>query len=378
MYKKMIAASLAMTLSLGCVVIANTEREVDCFERLTSNVTLENQAVTYTNGKYISAKFDVKNKTGEEKKFIITIDVFDKDGNKEAGTSFKRKVKAGKTIPIKFYAELKDVVEPQVNISVQEEISTTFYVDSNANIDGTGDEKKPMQLSAVPAKIKELDSNEDYYDKDIRILLTEGDYIVNNTIKFSEFKNLSSVTISGIEEGATLLGGINVKGKDFQKVTNTQTLAMFPNEVKGNLYSLNLSDYGINLDFSDGRNVQNDPMYTVVYASDEAQTMARFPNNSDLEDAYATWKPKEKAKYPSEVWPWDGTTDTTGLFTFMSPAVADKNWKNYSEAWIRGHFMWDWDLAKGQIYSIEKKTADYYVSSNIHSSQEVMEINIDK
>lgn len=378
MYKKMIAASLTMTLSLGCVVIANTETEVDCFERLTSNVTLENQAVTYTNGKYISTKFDVKNKTGEEKKFIITIDVFDKDGNKEAGTSFKRKVKAGKTIPMKFYAELKDVVEPQVNISVQEEISTTFYVDSNANIDGTGDEKKPMQLSAVPAKIKELDSNEDYYDKDIRILLTEGDYIVNNTIKFSEFKNLSSVTISGIEEGATLLGGINVTGKDFEKVTNSQTLSMFPAEVKDKVYSLQLSDYGVTVDFTDGRNVQNDPMYTVVYASDEAQTMARFPNNSDLEDAYATWKPKEKAKYPSEVWPWDGTTDTTGLFTFMSPAVADKNWKNYSEAWIRGHFMWDWDLAKGQIYSIEKKTADYYVSPNIHSTQQVMEINIDK
>ena len=382
MNKKIIATALTVALTMGNMVAINATNvvgaEVECFESLASDVLLENKEITYIGGKYFSTSFEVRNKSIEEKTIIIKIKVIDDNGEKAAGTTFKRKVKPGKTIPIKFYAELKDILEPTVGIAVKEKVPTTFYVDADADAEGTGTEKNPMLLSLVPAKIAELDSKENYTGEDIKIVVMEDDYTINDTIKFQEFKNLSSVTVQGAAEGATLKGGINVKGKDFAKVTDEQILAMFPTDSKENIYSLNLAEYGVTLDFSDGRNVQNDPMYTVVYAGDKTQTMARYPNDSDLEDAYATWKPREKAKYPTEIYPWDGTTDTTGLFTFMSPNVADKEWNNYSEAWIRGHFIWDWDLAKGQIYSIEKKTADYYVSSDIHSEQEVMEINFDK
>lgn len=383
MNKKTIAGILSavMIFGMGNAAYADSASnvEIESVDSISAGIDVLNKDVEYKDGKYLTAKFNVKNTSAQEKNVTIKIEVYDENSAKQAGMTDSRSISSVQTVPIDFYVELKDIAEPKVKISVNEKISKTFYVSSEAAGSGNGSEEKPLTLAEIPQKIAELDADERYADEDVTFVICEGEYSVNSAVKLEGFSEMASVTLTGVGEDTVLYGGVSAKGSDFTKVTDSQTLAMFPESTKNSIYSLKLSDYGVNLDFSDGRNAVNDPLYTALYVNGEEQTMARYPNESQmLKDAYVTWKPKEKAKYPSEIYPWDGTTDTTGLLSFISKDASQKQWSNYSEAWIRGFFMWDWDMAKGQVYSVEKKTADYYKSASDSESCEVLEINFDK
>lgn len=306
-----------------------------------------------------NAAFVLENQ-GDSSELWIRLEAFGESGAVLAASEARRRLESGQTTPFSMMAEglAGNVTQFAVNVSrdaapgPEPELQTKIYVSPSGSDQAPGTEQRPVQsLAGAVELVREKNRDQAYAGQSLIIELTKGRYRVEQPVSVAQadISNLSGLWIVGAD--AELCGGVGVTGADFTKVTDKGVLDMFPKSVQGKLYSLNLSDYGVKLDFSQGSGSQdgeNDPIYTTLYDRNRTQQMARYP---DAEQEYAV-----------------GTArigkDEENRKTCVKSAQV-KTWKNLEEAWLRGWLMYDWDLVRGKVSAVENANPNDDIDSNI-------------
>ncbi len=285
--------------------------------------------VNYIND-YFYASLDVKNATENALDAEIIIQVMNEMNENVANAYITRNIPAGKTVPIKFNST-NIIGEEKLNVNVNIEtpgINTNVYVSPAGNDNNDGTFNAPVKtLTKALQTANEFIENDEYNSEDISIIFKEGRYEIQSPVEISGFDNLSSLTLKTDGSEVVFSGGLTLKGSDFTRTTNTSQLNMFPQSVHGKIYSINLSDYGITIDDSD-------PIYTTMYYNGEEKDIAKYPNDGYSNTANTIWNGND--------------------FSFSSEDI--KNWDYYDEAWVRGYFIYEWDLAKGKVSDISNGT----------------------
>lgn len=336
MLKRLSAAVAAVGMAVSGISYAEESYEV--YVSTETGITVTTPEINYLPGESISVEFFITNTLGEDKELNLMLDIENESLERVGGTALSRTVKAGKTVPVDFgISGFSQDGILDVNISVYETgAGNEIYVAENGDDSNAGTFSKPLKtVSAAIDKAAALNADEDYAGEDISVIIKDGNYSVTDTVKISEdmTSNFSGFTIKSLNEESVLYGGVSVTGADFTKVTNATELAMFTEDVSDKLYKLNLADFGIDTNFDDGSGSANEPIYTLLYYNGETEQIAKYPNED-----YAT-----------------GTTLITSSKEASVTSDAIKAWGNYDEAWVRGWFIWEWDLVKGRIESISEE-----------------------
>ena len=295
-----------------------------------SGLEVINTQVEYTQDKNLSVEFEVENIASEEKEVNIIIDVSGVDGETDANALIARKIKPGNVVPVKFTSSHileEDSLNVFINVSLKDAL-TDIYVSEKGNDANEGTYQKPLKtLEAALDKAEEFNSDSKFYGKDVSIIFRKGRYELQSPVTITGFENLSSLTLKSDGNEVIFSGGITVNGSDFTRVTNTSDLSMFDQSVHGKIYSIDLNNYGIS-------KISDDPIYTTLYYNGKTEQIAKYPNDGYSNTANTVWNGKN--------------------FSFNSEDV--KQWTNYDEAWVRGFFIYEWDLAKGIVSDISNGT----------------------
>lgn len=336
--EKIIAMLSAATMTLSCLgglVCAESNYELNVSSL--SGVTVETPIVNYIPGKSIGVDFNIKNTLSYPVELTMILCVEDESYKTLADSQFTRTVNPGETVPVDFGVnEFAETGKVNVTVRVfKPGVMTDIYVSQEGDDSAEGTIDKPLKtVSAAVKKVEAMNQKDSYRNEDVTVLFKEGYYRVPETVTVSSAasSNLSSLTFKGMGEDTVFYGGVSVKGSDFTKVTDSKTLAMFPESVSGKLYSLDLSDYGVETNFADGSSTANDPIYNYLYYNGETEQIAKYPN-----DEYAKGTATVVRRY-------DAYIDTNEA----------KAWENYDEAWLRGWLIYEWDLMSGQIGNVSE------------------------
>ncbi|MBP3360930.1 MAG: hypothetical protein J6N52_08770 [Clostridia bacterium] len=350
---KMIAVASAIILAIGSICIVRAEGSCDFTAESNVNgidVILEDIAVL--GEKNVKAAFSLEN-TGDKADVKVLMQLFDKNNLLVSGAEIIRSIKMGEAVDVEFNStELIDTENMTLAVDVTEtgeKYPTDIYVAQNGSDENNGTASSPLKtVSAALARVSSFNSNKEYEGKNITVQVADGNYNIAKPVNITEgtISNLGSLTIRGIGNNVRFYGGIKVKGSDFKKVTDISTLSMFDKSVEGKIYSLNLADYNVNVSYKDGTNINNDPIFTSICYNNRSEQIAKYPN-----EGYGV-----------------GTTrigkDSENRKTQVKSADI-KNWKNIEEAWIRGFFLYDWDLVRGKIASITDSVTGTDIDSTI-------------
>lgn len=338
----MIAAILAFGVAISCVngmyaaereiitPVINTEKGAE--------ISVEN--IERGSGGSITVDIIALNGDTDTHTYNLSIDIFNSKNQRVAGYGSVRTVNSGKSVPISFYTDCIESTE-EISIEINALINKTkkqLYVSPDGDDMATGTQQYPLKtLEGAVNKIADIDASGEYNNLDI--IFEGGNYAVNDTVNIEQTENLCSVTLKSADADnkAVFSGGISVTGADFTKVSDSGVLAKLPTQAEGRVYSLNLSDYGINLDFTNGAESANDPMYSVLYYNDNTQQIAKYPNEGYAQGSVRVGKDSEGRKT-----------------TVKSEEV--KAWTDFDEAWLRGWLLYEWDLVKGRILQISDTT----------------------
>lgn len=311
-------SSMLICLSFVNIPMAATAQE-ECDVSAIDGIDVTVKKVQYING--LQSEFSIKNSSDTDMEVAIEVTLEDKDRNVIASADTVRKITHGRSVPFNFNSSKAVANDAALHISVvNPPEANEIYVADNGSDAADGSFKKPMKtLSAALDAAKAKDGN-------VSIVMRGGEYDIRNTVDIKEFDNLSSLTIKSDGTDVVFSGGVSVKGSDFKKVVDTGILSMFPENVRGKLYSINLSDYGIKRDTDNPRN-------TALYYDGKTEQIAKYPNDGYCETASTVW-----LDYNNKIL----AVDSEDI----------KEWKNYNEAWISGFFFWDWDFSSNKIASI--------------------------
>lgn len=311
-------SAILMCLSLINIPMAASAQEEYSISAI-DGIDVTVQKAQYTNG--LQSEFSVRNSSGTDMEVAIEVTLEDGDRNVLASADTVRKIARGRNVPFKFNSSRAVERGAALHISVvNPPKDNEIYVAENGSDSAEGSFKKPLKtLSAAIDAAKEKEG-------DISIVMRGGEYEIRNTVNVAEIGSLSSLTVKSDGTDVIFTGGVSVTGADFKKVTDTGILSMFPENVKGKLYSINLSDYGIKKDTDNPRN-------TALYYNGETEQIAKYPNDGYSATATPVW-----LDYTNKILAVD--------------AEDIKDWKNYNEAWISGFFFYDWDFSSNKIASV--------------------------
>lgn len=351
--KRAIVIVSTMAMMVVPVNVVNAEGNCDFNAECNVNdidIVLDDISLSDKNG--VKASFSLEN-TGDKADVKVIIKLYDKNKQLVSGAESTHTVKNGGTVGVDFSSTtLADTENLLLDVEVMdngEQYPTDIYVAQNGSDTNTGTESRPLKsVSAALAKVSSFNLNKEYADKDITVWVSNGDHQITKPLNITEgtISNLNSLTIRGNGNDVSLYGGVKVNGSDFKKVTDISVLSMFDKSVEGKLYSLNLSDYGINLSYKDGTNANNDPIYTTVSYNEHSEQIARYPNDSYGNGTSRIGKDSENRKTQVK-------------------SEEIKNWKNIDEAWLRGWLLYDWDLVRGRISSITDSVTGTDIDSSI-------------
>lgn len=315
MFKRISAVLMCASL-INIPIAASAEGECDISAIDGIDVTVKK--IEYNRG--LQSEFNIKNSSDSDMEVAVSVTVEDETGNMLSSADTVRKISHGKSVPLKFNSS---VIEENTSLKisvVNPPKDNEIYVAENGSDEAEGTFKKP--LKTLGAAIEQAKTK----TGDAVIVMRGGEYDIKNTIDISGFDNLSSLVIKSDGTEVVFSGGVSVKGADFKKVTDTGILSMFPENVAGKLYSINLSDYGIKKDTENPKN-------TALYYDGKTEQIAQYPNEGYSETAAVTW-----LDYDNKILALD--------------SEEIKDWKNYNEAWVSGFFFWDWDFSNNKISSI--------------------------
>lgn len=337
MFKRLCTLIIASCIAFANVSYAESNYEVNV--STVNDISVETQEIKYLPGKSINADFKIANANDYDMELDICIDVRNDSGERVGKATLSRTFKAQEVVPVNYgNAGIVETGNIDITVTVRKKgLENVIYVSEQGDDNNPGTAKKPLKsVSGAMEKLEALNQNPVYEGEDISIIIEDGKYPVSETITISEnsVSNLSSLSIEG--KNAILHGGVSVTGDDFTKVTNETELSMFPEAVSGKLYKINLADFGIATKYDDGTNAANEPIYTLLYYNGETEQIAKYPN-----DGYAT-----------------GTTTVYPQREGSVTSTEAKNWKNFDEAWIRGWFIWEWDLVKGRLEVMTEQDAN--------------------
>lgn len=339
--KKQTAYVLASVMALTCLNMTPVIAQENIITEISSEESVEitvNSAVRKDSGA-IEVNVDAQSVDADDITYKFEISVINSDNNKIAGYETIRLIKSEETVPVKFYTDTIGADEDiKIDISCYNESKKHVYIASYGNDNAQGTKYDPLKtLDKAIGKISEYDANGKY--KDAEVIIDGGIYSVNKTVTIPALENITKVTLKAEDpdDKPVFTGGVSVKGADFKKVTDSNILAKLPKEANGKVYSLNLSDYGMTLNYSNGSKTENDPAYTILYYNGNSKQIARYPNEGYAVGSVRVGKDAENK-----------------LFTWKSDAI--KDWTDLEEAWLRGWPMCDWNLHRGKIIEIADST----------------------
>ena len=332
--KKISASILAFTISWSYVCHAESNYEINIDNK--ADIPVITEEVKYLPGKSVSAGFKITNSNDFAIELDICVDIKNESGKRVGKATLSRGLKAGESVPVNYGASgIVETGNIDINLLIKEKgLENVIYVSADGNDNNPGTEKKPLKsISEAVKKVEGLNQNNAYSGEDISIIIEDGKYSVPEMVSISEssVSNLSSLSIEG--ENAVLHGGVSVTGAEFEKVTNETELSMFQESVSDKLYKINLSDFGITTKYDNGTDAANEPIYTLLYYNGKTEQIAKYPN-----DGYAT--------------------GTTNIYLQKEGSVTSsevRDWKNFDEAWVRGWFIWEWDMVKGRLENITEQ-----------------------
>ena len=338
MLKKMISWIVAIGLMPVCRVYAQNPYEIYINAWTSAEVTTP--CVTYIPGENLGVEFSVINTTREKLELNVCLEIEADSGKRLGKAEFSRNFKAGEKVPVSYGLSKTNIAENiDVIITVYEKkIGNTIYVSETGDDSNMGTVSEPLKsLSKALEKVSEMNQQEEYEGEKVSVVIKGGNYSVPKTISISEdtVSNFSTFSIESSDD-AVLYGGISITGSDFEKVSNEAELAMFPESVSGKLYKINLADFGITTKYDDGSSAANEPIYTILYNNGETEQFAKYPNEGYAEGITTVYPKKEGSVTSAEA----------------------KEWKNFDEAWVRGWFIWEWDLVKGRLESISEQDSN--------------------
>ena len=339
MLKKICAVLTALIIPVMNFVYADALYETHI--NTEKGITVNTPIVKYVQGKSINVDFEVINTLKKDIELNVSVGIDSYGGERVGGSTLSRKLRSGEAVPVSYGVSDTELTgNISVNIYASElSEENIIYVSEYGDDNNDGTNNKPLRtVSAAVERVRLINQSPDYKDEDVSVVIKSGNYLIHETIAVSEdvTSNLHSLTIMGEDGDSVLHGGVSVKGSDFEKVISETELSMFNSCMKGKIYKLNMKDYGITTSYDDGTNAQNEPIYTLLYYNGKTEQISRYPNN-DYETGTVLLSSKKEASVTS---------------------TAIKPWENYGEAWIRGWFMWEWDMVKGRIESISQKNSN--------------------
>ena len=332
MIKRTAAAMLCAPLALAGVCGAEAaEAECKSYINAVQGVAVSTPVSEYIPGRYINVAFDAKNTTGSAVDVNILVEISNSDSERTASAVFERTIKPGESMPVRLSSTISVPSDgAYVNINAEGPArATDIYVSPRGNNRADGSFQNPLKtVSAALERAKEWDGSGEYDGKDVSVIFRGGRYDISEAQEMTGFKNISSLTLKSDGSDVVFSGGVTLSGKMFEKVSDEKELSMFPENVHGKLYKIKLLSYGISTDYS-GNNVGDDPIYTMLYYNGKQGQIAKYPN-----EGYAV---------ADTMW-------TDGKLSIKSDSI--KDWSDYKEAWVRGFFIYEWDLARGHVSAV--------------------------
>ncbi len=257
-------------------------------------------------------------------------------------------------------------------VCAQVEERGIIYVATNGNDANDGSIDKPLEtLHAARNKIRELKKQGVSYPKGFVVYVREGNYFFDESLEFNKEDSGTAqapvVYRSYPGETATLIGGIEVSGKQFQKVTDNSVLErIVDTSARDKIYMLDLKKYGVteveepylrgvySYKQKNGqwtREKPNSPAMEVLFNGEAMQT-ARYPNGNGtisvehvVEEGYDDFDPENTN-------PW---------LTPFSIIVSDKRLQHWTKAdpesiIMYGFFGYDWADQSIPMKSINPST----------------------
>ncbi len=210
--------------------------------------------------------------------------------------------------------------------------TTSIYVSVNGSDENPGTLAEPV---ASLAKACELAAG-----GNATIYMMGGNYKAE---KGAELKNVSNVTIRNYNnEEVVITGAENIDATLFTKVTDTAVLdRVIESKAKQNLVSVNLTELGIK-EFGSlymkGFNFPGSPSAPQFVVDEEAQTLARYPDNDYLyisnivKGDDTCW-----AREPGHIL---GNKDQFHIFNVADTRLS--KWKQADDIWFNGFPVHDW------------------------------------
>ena len=306
---------------------------------------------TYTDNNKIYLEYIAECTADYTMDINVELDVTDSTGKTIANTFFRRKIEPQKSFPLIYSSNISGAegeINARLTIRLPENDNTIYVSEYGSDLNDGSYSFPYRSIEKAIEKLSILNSDEEFYGKDVTVVLAEGTYTVDNTINITEYENLNSVKITSEMSDTFISSGLSLKGSDFELITNSDVLERFPENVRDKIYGVNLVKYGlVNLSsaFKNGKSQENDPILTEMYVNGENAQIAKYPDEGYISATAELNENHKIVKVSSESF---------------------KNWNYADEAWIRGWFVYDWDLNKGYLnqYDPVNKTVTFDPAGN--------------
>lgn len=202
---------------------------------------------------------------------------------------------------------------------------------------GTGGFNNPVSsMENAKNVVKAVKEKIGLPDGGIEIIFREGIYTITKGMNFttedSGFENSPIIYKAYKDEKVSFNGGINVKGKEFGKVTDKKFLEMLPDSA--NVVSVDLSKKLTG--FGNGYKMK-DPENWVLTYNDAALQIARWPDK-DFKKTGAILE--------------SGANNSTDGFSFVVDDTRIKKWAKEPDPRIFGYFGFTWYLERRKITDV--------------------------
>ena len=204
--------------------------------------------------------------------------------------------------------------EVKLNDTKAQETVAKFgiYVSPNGSDENAGYASAPVATLQKAVEIYEAGTEQP-------ILVHAGTYRISETVNLTSKSN--GMTIKDFGDGEVIISGaVELPSTEFAEVSDSETLNKIPESARAYVKEINLGDYIADdmIAYPQYRPQYASTAYYELFAGDNAQTIARWPNEG---------------------------FKTTGLAysnSFMVDSDKAKLWKNAENGMIAGYFKYDW------------------------------------
>lgn len=328
MNKKRIPAGVFAAFALTVLGTAAYATELETTKNVNAGASITQEMSEGNSDGSFSVEMTVVNAGDKERKFDITIGVYDENDKLIAAHASRKTLAEGKSVPVTLSSGAGGTLEAKsVKLSATSaDKERTLYVSGTGSDEGTGTAAEPLKtVEAAIEKVREYNESGEY--DTVSINVAEGEYSITKTQELENLTNIRGLTISG-EKGKTVFSsGMRIKGSSMKKLTSSSAKKMFPESVRDNIYYASLSGVEFNEYKKEGL-----PLYTSVALDGEILPIARYPKSGESMTATPCWG--------------------TDAYNFSFTAEDVGNWKYIDDVWIGGRFGYTWDIAYGAIKKI--------------------------